>query len=603
MRGAVEARQRRKYVTLGSPNGRCVALLSSLSFKSVAAAMNKKSRLSFFEPATRAGAVWLAWAGWIGAASIVLWGGARAAHAVSSPAAPRLIVAVSVDQFSADLFGEYRGVFSRGLKRLQEGAVFPNGFQSHAATETCPGHSTLLTGSHPARTGIIANTWIDQSVRRAEKKVYCAEDPARAGSSEHYVASAQFLKAQTLGDRLKAAHPRSRVVAVAGKDRAALMMGGHTIDQVWFWGDHSFITLEDRRGEPAAVARVNHDVAARLARAERPLTPEVCRTHAASVRAGKKEVGVLMERKANDVNAFPSTPGFDHAVADLAIGLLQELKLGGGPEPDVLAIGLSATDYTGHAFGTEGAEMCTQVLAVDAEVERILTALDASRVPYVVVLTADHGGHDLPERNVQHAIGDAARVDAALLPANVSRALAAEFNLAEPVLFGIAPFGDLYLRRDIPQALRARVLEAARARYAAHPQVAAVFTADEIARIPLPLAPADEWSLAERFRAGFDAARSGDLLVALKPHVTPISEAGDGYVATHGSPWNYDRRVPILFYLPGMRGFEQPLPVETVDILPTLAPLVALVVPREEIDGRCLDLNPSAASTCVKQPP
>ncbi|MDP9065293.1 MAG: alkaline phosphatase family protein, partial [Pseudomonadota bacterium] len=146
---------------------------------------------------------------------------------------PHLVVAISVDQFSADLFAEYRSMFTGGLRRLQGGAVFPGGYQSHAATETCPGHSTILTGSHPARTGIIANEWYDPS----EKKVYCAEDPSIAGSAPaSYTVSAQFLKVQTLGDRVKALFPQSRVVAVAGKDRAAVMMGGHVIDQAWFWG-------------------------------------------------------------------------------------------------------------------------------------------------------------------------------------------------------------------------------------------------------------------------------------------------------------------------------------------------------------------------------
>jgi predicted AlkP superfamily pyrophosphatase or phosphodiesterase len=87
---------------------------------------------------------------------------AQPASAPASSAAPatppKLIVAISVDQFSADLFSEYRQYYQGGLKRLTQGAVFPRGYQSHAATETCPGHSTILTGSRPSRTGIIANT-------------------------------------------------------------------------------------------------------------------------------------------------------------------------------------------------------------------------------------------------------------------------------------------------------------------------------------------------------------------------------------------------------------------------------------------------------------
>jgi predicted AlkP superfamily pyrophosphatase or phosphodiesterase len=89
---------------------------------------------------------------------------------------PRLVVAISIDQFSADLFAQYRQRYTGGLARLLQGAVFPSAFQSHAGTETCPGHSTLLTGVHPNRTGIVANNWFDLTQKRADKGVYCVED-------------------------------------------------------------------------------------------------------------------------------------------------------------------------------------------------------------------------------------------------------------------------------------------------------------------------------------------------------------------------------------------------------------------------------------------
>jgi predicted AlkP superfamily pyrophosphatase or phosphodiesterase len=125
------------------------------------------------------------------AAVLTVLAAASAAQPISQP---RIIVAISVDQFSADLFAEYRPLFKADLRRLQTGVVFPDGYQSHAATETCPGHSTILTGSHPARTGIIANEWCDQSLARADKKVYCAEDPTVPGSSStNTTASAYFF--------------------------------------------------------------------------------------------------------------------------------------------------------------------------------------------------------------------------------------------------------------------------------------------------------------------------------------------------------------------------------------------------------------------------
>src|ERR1044072_9755154 len=114
-------------------------------------------------------------------ATLLALGGCAAAPP-QPPPRPRLIVAISVDQFSADLFAEYRQHFTGGLRRLSQGAVFPAGFQSHAATETCPGHSTILTGARPARTGIVANAWVDQGATRAGKNIYCAEAERVPGS-------------------------------------------------------------------------------------------------------------------------------------------------------------------------------------------------------------------------------------------------------------------------------------------------------------------------------------------------------------------------------------------------------------------------------------
>ncbi|MEO7775864.1 MAG: hypothetical protein ABIT36_03375 [Steroidobacteraceae bacterium] len=68
-----------------------------------------------------------------------------AAGAVAADAPkPDLVVAISVDQFAGGLYDQYRGKFADGFKRvIDDGVAYPNGYQSHAAMETCPGHSTL----------------------------------------------------------------------------------------------------------------------------------------------------------------------------------------------------------------------------------------------------------------------------------------------------------------------------------------------------------------------------------------------------------------------------------------------------------------------------
>ena len=160
----------------------------------------------------------------IAALAIALWAAPIQAQETPAPApapapaprkAPKLIVTISVDQFSADLFAEYRNRFTGGFARLLDGAVFPSGYQSHAATETCPGHSTILTGFRPGHTGIIANNWVDLKTARKDKSIYCSEDESVPGSSSvSYTVSDKHLLVPTLGERMKAVNPATRVVSV-----------------------------------------------------------------------------------------------------------------------------------------------------------------------------------------------------------------------------------------------------------------------------------------------------------------------------------------------------------------------------------------------------
>jgi predicted AlkP superfamily pyrophosphatase or phosphodiesterase len=529
-----------------------------------------------------------------------------AAPAEAQPSAPatkpKLIVAISVDQLSSDLFAQYRQHFTGGLRRLSQGVVFPSGYQSHNATETCPGHSTILTGSRPSRTGIIANNWFDPSLGREDKKVYCSEDPRVPGSSsEKYTVSTHFLRVPALGDHMKRVDPRSRVAVAAGKDRAAIMMGGYAPDQRWWWSGKAFVP-DATRGAPApAGALVNANVAAALSEARPPLElPPVCQAQARAVNVqGGSQVGAgRFAREAGDSRAYRASPELDGATLALAAALQQEMQLGRGAATDLLIVGLSATDYVGHSYGTEGSEMCLQLLALDRSLGDFFDRLDATGIDYVVMLTSDHGGQDIPERHREHAAPEASRVDPALAPGTMAKAVGTRLGLSGQILYGDAPFGDMYIDPALAPAQRRRAFDEVVRAYRAHPQVAAVFTKPQLVAAPNPSGPPDEWSLIDRAKASFDPERSGDLVVLLKPRVTPIAQPGGGYVATHGSPWDYDRRVPILFWRKGMRGFEQPLAVETADILPTLAPLIGLSIPVATIDGRCLDLAEGPETSC-----
>lgn len=535
-------------------------------------------------------------------AALSVQGLAKPAPAPKGP--PKLIVAISVDQFSADLYAEYRPHYRQGLDRLSQGVTFPSGFQSHAATETCPGHSTLLTGTHPARNGIIANTWYEPDSPRGSKPIYCAEDERDPESSaRNPVVSAWHLKVPTLGEYMKAANPQSRNVAVSAKDRSVMMMGGKTVDAAYWWKGSGFVTLKGRELSPAVIKR-NAAITKVLAKGAKPLTaPAWCKPTAHEVNLGKANVGTgAFALAKGKPDQFRISPRMDLATVDLATALVDEMTLGKGPAPDILSVSLSATDYIGHATGTAGLEMCIQMSVLDTAIGQLLSHLDKRKIDYMVVLTSDHGGLDTPERSREQALPAAIRVDNALTPKELSKTISAKTGIVladAPLIFGEG--GDLYVNRQLKPADRARVTEALVQLLKAHPQVAAVYTSVEMAQVPMPTGNPQDWTIKERTRVSYDPVRSGDVIVLLARGVTPIPEPMPGaYIATHGSVWDYDRRVPMIFWRPGIMRFEQAMPVDTVDIAPTLAAVLGLNIPDGSFDGRCLDLDGGTGNTCAR---
>jgi predicted AlkP superfamily pyrophosphatase or phosphodiesterase len=537
--------------------------------------------------------------------------GTFSAPAEPAPApTPKLIVAIAVDQFSGNLFDEWRGRFTGGFKRLAGGVVYPAGYQTHAATETCPGHSTLLTGKHPAKTGIIANTFRDPELNRM---VYCLNDPGvvLAHDPKAQPVSPKRLMASTLGEWLKAASPQSRVIAVAGKDRAAINMAGHNADGAfWLIEGYGFTTYmapgADAAKALAPVAGYNASIAkVWKTRPKWTYAHSDCRASAATWNFGGKAWESKLPPAGWGESDAPATiktsvmnsPMADEITGDAARYLVKTLKLGQGSATDLLAVSFSATDFIGHRYGSRGPEMCEEMHRLDETLGRLFADLDKLHVPYLVVLTADHGGSDFAERLQAQGYPMAKRINSGEVMGRVNQALMAEFNLAKPPLQGNVEESNIV---GVPEADKARVAEAAVRVLTAQPEVAAAFTQTELLAATVRKGvPPDELTLKERFAESIYPGRSPDVLAALQPQFTLTPAIPGTLLAGHGTAWNYDRRVPMLFWWPGAVSETRFLPVETVDIAPTLAGALKLTPPAD-VDGRCLKLPASSGVTCPR---
>lgn len=534
-------------------------------------------------------------------------GFAAQASTIAEKPDPKLVVVISVDQFSANLYAQHRPEFTGGLATLSQGIVYPNGYQSHAFTETCPGHSTLLTGKHPNKTGISANDWYDKATG---KTVYCLADPSvvLADDPKGRAVSPANMIATTYGDWLKAASPKSRVFGVSGKDRGAITMSGHNADgQFWYQPGFGFTTYV-REGQTAAdrlkpVAAFNAKLAADLkahpyvwdyAKASAPR----CKALEADYQTGERKWRAALPipaatseaDKQRDLYASPYT---DEVTLELARSLRETYGLGDGPQVDVLTISLSATDFIGHRYGTRGPEMCDQVARLDDRLGAFLKSLDKVKGGVLVVLAADHGAADFAERLAGEGY-DSQRVIAKPWLAGLNAQLRKDLDLSWDPLIADGGVDQVYVvgpDRKTPSIVdRARITAAALVLINRDPAVAQAF--DSNALLTLEPAPADaspeELSVAERVRRSVYPGRVGDILIAFKPSRTPATP-GATYVSTHGSPWDYDRRVPILFWWKGATPHERILPLDTVDIAPTIAAATG-VKPPADIDGTCRPL-------------
>ena len=538
--------------------------------------------------------------------------GGRAAGVRSVATGPvRLVVVLVVDQLRADRIGPG---LPGGLGRLvREGRVFADAAHAHSDTETCPGHAVILSGRHPGPAGVPANEWVERASGRPR---YCVEDateagrvlgaPAPAPGEATTGRSPRLLRVTALGDWIKKAHPGARVFSVSGKDRAAIALGGQRPDAA-YWLDtkgalgfttsgwyraalpewtHAWRGVEAPwlAGVPDRWEHASGAPANGARRDDHPSeSPQEGRTSGHPVRAGEPRAFL---------GHLPWTPFLDDVTLDFARTLVREERLGKGAGPDLLALSLSATDYVGHLYGPGSQEARDALLRLDAALGSFLGALEGEvgAGGLLVALTADHGVLDLPEWLVE--IGqsecplDGGRGDAAAVRRGIRLELERRFGAVEASgrSWLVASGFSFTVNRPLAQergVAPERIVEAAWGWLASQPGVAHVWTATEIETGTGPAA------FATLYRNSYDPERSGDLVV--QPVATCLfSDHAAG--TSHGTPWLYDRAVPLVFFgrgvEPGLvRGRAAP-----VDVGPTLAAALGVATPAG-LDGLPLALR------------
>lgn len=520
---------------------------------------------------------------------------------------PKLIVVLVIDQCRSDFLTRFAKRMeanrSRGLSYLMKnGAYYPNAKYDILQSMTCPGHATILTGAYPNQMGIPLNEWYDTSKK---EEVYCAADPLspivgpNEGSNVGLVAGSKLglsprrLVGSTVGDELKMAGYGTRTVAIALKDRSAIMMGGHLANLSLWVEDGKWVSskyyLKDGK-LPDWVAQLNKKLESERGQVfewEVPGSPSGL-TSPASL--AKKKVKVVIDAK----EAFATQYGVK-VTTDAAIKAVSEFNLGKGPHTDILAVSYSSHDLLGHQKGLQAPEMEDLTMYEDESIGLLIDAIDSSvgLKNVVFAMTGDHGV--APAVQVAKPMGmDAGTFDKSLIQA-AGEHLEKKFGKSAigPFILRVRSF-NFYLdpavilakklrREDVETELKSFLIQPKANGEIGRAGVAEVFTRTDFEKKLFPTG-----RIGRQLRNTYIVGKSGDVVLIPKPFW--VSE---GPFATHLTGYEYDRSVPLILAGARFKAGVYAEPAEVIDLAPTLSHILGLVAPSGS-DGRILheSLNP-----------
>ncbi len=508
----------------------------------------------------------------------------------SSTAKPRLAVVISFDQMRGDYTERWNKNFGNGGFNLlvNNGAYFAQTYFSHANNTTGPGHSILLTGCNPAKTGITGNDFID-SVCNCLR--YCAaDDTSRIYGVESPIGrSPHLLAVPTLGDALAAEFPKSKTVAVSLKDRAAILMAGRKAKTVlWFDQDVAGFTTSTYYIKPKWLDSFNRRYnCKRFAgwqwQTELPDGASDNVDYEAIFPGGEKLFPHVIpndKRDKNYISAFLHTPKSIELLFDAAKAAMIEEKLGEDAQPDLLCISVSTTDFIGHLFGPDSREIEELYVHCDRMLAEFIQFLDKriGRNDYILVVSSDHGVAPFPEIVQQFGKPpiDAGRIayDAPVkaIKNHFDALYGQRSNGAQWVKYFDPP--TIFINEEAMESAGGDLAEGAIEAVKAVkniPGIAYAATVDDIMSGKTPEGWNDEYT--RLTRNDLYPGRSGQVIIYPKQYWL----YGSGYTS-HGTFYDYDRFVPMIFFGGGIIQQRIEKIADPADIAPTLASILGVSI-------------------------
>ncbi len=432
-----------------------------------------------------------------------------------------------------------------------------------------------------------------------------------------------FVQSQS-GGKKKGGVPggsrKGRSIALSMKDRAAMVCAGRNSDGAYYFDDKSgsMVTSSaasspERTSLPEWVDAFNRRVRPEKSRDwklflsdrkvyETFLGEDLSTTSRAAAANEKKGPGrppgefplLLWPRPDASLleiyQRFQIMPAASDYLVDFALDAVTNEKLGQDGATDVLVLSFSTPDAVGHGFGQSSMELVDTYLWLNQSLERLRNGVDqrvGKKGRVVWALSADHGVQQIPEV-VAAKGGVARRVDGKTLVSQLNDELSKmqawgkgewiKTITTEQLIFNDATLkskgrSQADLAKDVVQLAQKL------------PYVFAAYSRDDVAAAAQEMQKSglksealqavrqrSEKDYALQYLArGFDVPIAGDVYLVFAEGSIMASKN----LATHGSVWEADARIPLIIVSPGLVA-ERTIDTNVYadDLVPTLIDLV-----------------------------
>lgn len=509
---------------------------------------------------------------------------------------PKLVVGIVVDQMRYDYLPLYWEDFEDGgFKRLvNKGFSFENNHFNYFPTYTGPGHAAVYTGTTPSVNGIVGNAWYDRNI---DDEMYVVEDSTVSPvgtQSDVGKMSPENLLSTTVTDELKSASSESKIIGISIKDRGAVLPAGHLADGAYWYESASgnFVSSSWYVSElPKWIKEFNSKGLARelsqetwntlLSKSKYTESNPDDTPYEATFENENNPVFPhnLDANKGEGYGILSSSPFGNTVVKELAKAVINGEQLGDDSNTDFLAVSFSSTDYVGHRYGPHSIELQDTYLRLDRDLTDLLNHLDdkVGKGNYLVFLTSDHGVVDVPQELIDKNL-PGGYFDSDFVIKQLSSYLKEQYGNSKWI--NAYTNQQVYLDRNLITQKNVDLTEIQNTAADFLLQFDGVLSTNTAQNFQEREYESGQQAMYDR---GFMYDRSGDVFIQLK---SGWLDSNYPTGTSHGSPYNYDTHVPLLFYgwgVPQGKSSER-------TVIPQIAPTISNMLDIELPSGSPADV-------------